>query len=152
MLVAPYNIAAKGAHRRSESVALPTEQAMSAKQTRESIEAELNASERERIVQQICEVIQENHEVEKDLRALEDANEIPESDRSKPLLERMAAVGMSQAGIAQISTLLDALKKFSEGRIDEVPEHVKSELADRADAELSGAEQLAAIVGLQRKG
>jgi putative SOS response-associated peptidase YedK len=44
----------------------------------------------------------------------------------------------------------DALK--IQGRRDELPDHVKSELADLADAELSGAERLAAIVDQQRKG
>ena len=67
---------------------------MSTKQTKESIEAELNASDVERIALQLQEVARDAELVEKDLRAL----------------------------------------------------------ADLADAELSGAEQLAAIVDRERKG
>src|ERR1700716_963344 len=83
---------------------------MPAKQTRESIEAELGG----------C---------------------------SKPIVERMAAIGASQAEIDHVRTWLDALSKIVSGRMDELPDQVKSELAAQADAELSGAEQLAAIVG-----
>jgi hypothetical protein len=127
-------------------------EAMPVKQTRESIEAELNASKRERIALQLQELVSEAHLVEKDLRALEDKHGIPEFARSRPLPERMAAIGMRQATIERISTFLDALEKVRQGRISEVPDHVKSEFAGQADAELSGAEQLAAIVDQQRKG
>jgi hypothetical protein len=126
-------------------------EAMPQKETRESIEAELNASESERIALQLQEVVREAELVEKDLRALEDEHGIPEFARSRPLPERMAAIGMRQATIARISTFLDALEKVRQGRISEVPDHVKSELADQADAELSGAERLAAIVERNRK-
>ena len=44
---------------------------MPAKQTREAIEAELNASESERIALQLQEVFRDAELVEKDLRALE---------------------------------------------------------------------------------
>ena len=115
---------------------------MPQKETRESIEAELNASKRERIALQLQELVREAHLVEKDLRALEDEHGIPEFARSRPLPERMAAVGMSRAVIDRV---LDA-------RSDDLPDDVKSELADQAAAELSGAEQLASIVDQQRKG
>jgi len=98
------------------------------------------------------EVVRDAEIVEKDLRALEDEHGIPEFARSRPLPERMAAVGMSRAGVERLSTFLDALDMVRQGRRDELPDHVKSELADLADAELSGAERLAAIVDQQRKG
>ena len=63
---------------------------MPAKQTREAIEAELNASESERIGLQLQDVVKEAELVEKDLRALEDEHGIPEFARSRPLPERMA--------------------------------------------------------------
>ena len=125
---------------------------MPTKQTKESIEAELNASDVERIALQLQEVARDAELVEKDLRALEEKLGIPEFARSRPLPERMAAVGMSSAGIERLSTFLDALDMVRQGRRDELPDHVKSELADLADAELSGAEQLAAIVDRERKG
>jgi hypothetical protein len=125
---------------------------MPTKQTKESIEAELNASDVERIALQLQEVARDAELVENDFRALEDELGIPEFARSRPLPERMAAVGTSRAGIERLSTFLDALEMVRQGRRDELPDHVKSELADLADAELSGAEQLAAIVDRERKG
>ena len=125
---------------------------MPQKETRESIEAELNASKRERIALQLQELVREAHLVEKDLRALEDEHDIPEFAWSRPLPERMAAVGMSRGVIDRISKFMDALDMVRQGRSDDLPDDVKSELAGQADAELSGAEQLAAIVDQQRKG
>ena len=89
---------------------------MPAKQTREAIEAELNASERERIALQLQEVAGDIDIVEKELRALEDARGIPEFNRSKPLPERMAARGVRQATIERISTFMYALDKVRQGR------------------------------------
>ena len=125
---------------------------MPQKETRESIEAELNASKRERIALQLQELVREAHLVENDLRSLEDEHGIPEFARSRPLPERMAAVGMSRAVIDRVSKSLDALDMVRQGRSDDLPDDVKSELAAQADAELSGAEQLAAIVDQRRKG
>jgi hypothetical protein len=127
-------------------------EAMPQKETRESIEAELSASKRERIALQLQELVREAHLVEYDLRSLEDEHCIPEFARSKSLPERMAAVGMSRAVIGRVSKFLDALDMVRQGRSDDLPDDVKSELAGQADAELSGAEQLAAIVDQQRKG
>jgi hypothetical protein len=124
---------------------------MPAKQTRESIEAELNAGERERAQQLLSKAIQDFHELEKDLRQLEDEAGLPASYRSKPLTERMAAVGMSQAVIDRVKKYMDALEAVASGRQDELPDYLKSELAARADAEQSGAEQLAGIVKSHRQ-
>ena len=92
------------------------------------------------------------HLVENDLRAIEDEHDIPEFARSRPLPERMAAVGMSRAVIDRVSKFMEALDMVRQGRSDDLPDDVQSELAGLADAELSGAEQLAAIVDQQRKG
>jgi hypothetical protein len=119
---------------------------MPQKQTRESIEAELNASESERVIQQLREVIEDCDEVEKELRRLEDALGLSKFYQSKPLPERMRAVGMSQAAIDRVNTAFDAIDMMRSGRSDELPDQVKNDLAAQADAELSAAEQLAAIV------
>ena len=84
---------------------------MPQKETRESIEAELNASKRERIALQLQELVREAHLVENDLRSLEDEHGIPEFARSRPLPERMAAVGMSRAVIDRVQVMLDALDR-----------------------------------------
>jgi len=89
---------------------------MPAKQTREAIEAELNASERARIALQLQEVAGDIDIVEKELRALEDARGQPDFNRSKPLPERMAARGVRQATIERISTIMYALDKVRQGR------------------------------------
>jgi hypothetical protein len=127
-------------------------EAVPQKETRESIEAELNASKRERIALQLQELVREAHLVENDLRSLEVGYGIPEFARSRPLPEPMAAVGTSRAVIDRVSKSLDALDMVRQGRSDDLPDDVKNELAGQADAELSGAEQLAAIVDQQRKG
>ena len=102
---------------------------MPQRETRESIEAELNASKRERIALQLQEVVREAHLAEEDLRGLEDEHGIPEFARSRPLPERMAAVGMSRAVIDRISKFMDALNMVRQGRSDDLPDDVKSELA-----------------------
>jgi hypothetical protein len=125
---------------------------MPAKQTRESIEAELKAGEVERIKIQFLEKLIEIEEVEKELRSLEAVYGLPESYQSKPLTERMAAVGMSQGAIDHIQKYLDAFEKLNGGgRIDELRDDIKHKLAEHADAELTGAELLADIVQSHRK-
>ena len=104
---------------------------MPQKETRESIEAELNASKRERIALQLQELVREAHLVEKDLRALEDEHGIPEFARSRPLPERMAAVGMSRAVIDRVRMMLDALDMVRQGRSDDLPDDVKTNLPAR---------------------
>lgn len=123
---------------------------MPAKETRESIEAELNADERERLVQKLRELMQNCAEFEKDLQAHETEAGLP-TDQSKPIVARMAAVGMSQDAIDRVKTWMDAIVKINSGRVDELPDRMKSELAAQADAELCGAELLEGIVQNHRK-
>ena len=113
---------------------------MPQKETRESIESELNASKRERITLQLQELVREAHLVENDLRSLEDEHGIPEFARSRPLPVRMAAVGMSRAVIDRVQMMLDALDMVRQGRSEDLPDDVKSELAAQAGAELSRRE------------
>jgi hypothetical protein len=54
----------------------------------------------------------------------------------------MAAAGFDSATIDQVQTWPVAIPKIVTGRQDELPEHVKRELAADADAELPCAEQL----------
>jgi hypothetical protein len=91
---------------------------MPAKQTKESMEAELG---------------------------------LPTFYRSKPIVERMAALGYDQAAIDHVKTWLDVLTKIVSGRQDELADHLKNEFAADADAELTGVELLADIVQNRRK-
>jgi predicted translin family RNA/ssDNA-binding protein len=122
---------------------------MPMKQTKESIEAELNAGDRERLARHMRELTQERDEIEKMLRQLEKQAGLPTSYRSKPLVERMAALGMSRASTDRTQMMIDAIEAIQSGR--ELSDLVKSELAAHADAELSGAELLAGIVQAHRK-
>jgi hypothetical protein len=122
---------------------------MPAKQTKESIEAELNASEKDRVVQKLRAVAQEAQEFERRLQELEAEAGLPTFYRSKPIVERMAAIGFDQAAIDHVQKWLGVISKMVRG--DELPDDVKRELAEEADAELSGAELLAGIVQSHRK-
>jgi len=82
---------------------------------------------------------------------MQDEAGLPAFYPSNPLTERMAAVGMSQAVIDRVETYIDALDAVQSGRLDELPDYLKSELAARADAGQSGAEQLAGIVKSRRQ-
>ena len=83
---------------------------------------------------------------------LEAARGLPEICQSKPLPERMAALGMCQDAIDRIQSYLSILEKLNAGgRIDELRADVRRKLAAHADAELTGAELLAGIVESHRK-
>src|SRR3974390_1303439 len=89
---------------------------MPKKQTRETIEAELSDTETERLIEIYHELIREAEEVEALLRQVEKERELP-SCPAKPLVERMAQIGMSQATIDRIGELFDAMTKLVEGKI-----------------------------------
>jgi sugar-specific transcriptional regulator TrmB len=91
-----------------------------------SSEAEQNNGERERLVQKLRELIENCSEFERDLQAREAEAGSPTYNKSKPIGERMAAVGMSQEAIDLVKTCMGAI---TSGRGDELPDYVKSELA-----------------------
>jgi hypothetical protein len=124
---------------------------MPAKQTRESIEAELGESEKDRVVRKLRNAAQEVQEFEKHLQELEGEAGLPTFYRSKPLVERMAALGMNQGAVDHARMWLNALSKVASGRSDQLPDHLKQELAAEANAELTGVELLADIVRDHRK-
>jgi hypothetical protein len=86
------------------------------------------------------DLIREPDEFEKYLQKLEAELGLPTFYRSKPIAERMAAIGVDQAAIDHISRWLDAIKKTAVDRADELPDHTQSELAAQADGELKSAE------------
>jgi hypothetical protein len=119
---------------------------MPTKQTREAIEAELDASELERLERLTQELIQDHEEFERNLRLREEILGLPAFYSSKPTAERMAAVGMSQAAIDQRQIWVDAIRIILSGRSYQLPDHVKNKLAAEADAQFVGAKLLADIV------
>lgn len=124
---------------------------MPAKETKESIEAELNASEREHVIRKLTNAAREAIELEKELQEVEARLGFPAFYRSKPLVERMAAIGMRQIGIGRVGKYLDAFAKIASGRGDELTDDVKRELAASADAELLGGDLLNRIIDNHRQ-
>lgn len=124
---------------------------MPAKQTKESIEAELNAGERERAINDLRNVAMETLELEKKLQEVEARLGFPALQSSRPLVERMAAVGMRQGGIARVGKYLDAFSRIVSGRAEELPDDVKRDLVASADAERLGGELLDGIVDRHRQ-
>jgi hypothetical protein len=123
---------------------------MPTKQTRETIEAELLANELDRVVARIRETQRDFEEFENDLREHEKARGItPVPD--KPLVQRMAAVGMPREAINRVSEMLGAVTKIGLGSMDESPDRIRRELAETADAEISALDQLHGIIESHRK-
>ena len=121
------------------------------RETRETIKAELQMGACERIVDELRSAIQEIEEFEAQFQALERQAGLPGFYRSKPITERMAHLGMSQEAIDVVGQLLDAMEKVMLGRGDEMPDTTKRMLAERAEAELSAVDQLAAIIKHQKE-
>ena len=109
----------------SREVIMPTE--------RESIEAELR--ERERLITKCLGVLEGIKDLEADLERLEAEHGLPEFYRAKPLVERLAHLGMSQDAINDIKELLDAMSAIPSGR--DVSERAKQLIAEQADAMLA---------------
>ena len=122
---------------------------MPKEQTRDSIEAELSASEHERLVREFEEFVRGLLELEADFERLEQERGLP-VDRTKPLAERMAAVGVSEQAIDRFFSLLDAFDKMRLGRMDEVPKDIRRKLAESADAEISALDQLQDVLDARR--
>jgi hypothetical protein len=114
------------------------------RQTRESIEAELNASEVERAMRRCREVLHDIRELQRRLEEERSWAITPLPDR--PLVERIAAVGIGKEAIQQVSDMLDAIKKLVSGRADEIPVGMRRGLAETADAGISALDQLQDIL------
>ena len=91
------------------------------RQSRESsIEAELTASEAERLRARLLEALRDIKEFEKRLRDEEKKLGITPVP-SKPVVERMVAVGMPQESIDIMSDMLDTLTEIALSYIGETP-------------------------------
>jgi len=111
---------------------------MPEKQTRESIEAGLNPRERDRLLKKLEDMAKDWHMVVADLCARENQQGLPAFYRSKPLVERMAAVGMSKEAIARVRTCLAVITTIDRTNgVDDLPADIRRELAETADAEIS---------------
>jgi hypothetical protein len=121
------------------------------RESRETIEAELQMGERARVVvEKALSMIRELDEFEARLQAMENEASLPVFYRSKPLTERIAHLGMSPEAIAHTAELLDGIEKLALGR-GELSDVVKRQLGQEAEAARSAADQLARIIKTRQK-
>ena len=92
---------------------------MSKKQSRESLEAELNTSEIERVRARLRETLHDIEEFETQLQDEERRCGIAPAP-NKPVVERMAAVGMPRKVIDQLADMLDTLTQIAPSIIGEI--------------------------------
>lgn len=122
---------------------------MPKKETPESIEAELNAGQTERLLADLKEAVRAVEEFEADLQARERAKGI-KTEKDKPLVDRLAAVGVPKEAIDETAELLGAFELLMTDRPEELPERVRRKLAETTEAQLSALDQLQDILDASR--
>jgi len=122
---------------------------MPKKQTPESIEAELNASDMERLLAELTEAIREVEEFEAALEERERAAGI-EPERDKSLVDRLAALGVPKEAIDETIELMGAFELIMKDRPEELSERIRRKLAETADARISALDQLQDILDGRR--
>ena len=63
----------------------------------------------------------------------------------------MAHLGMSPEAIERVGELFDAAAKIRQGEIDEIPDHLRRELAKTAEAKISALDQLQDVLDARRR-
>ncbi|WP_027523326.1 hypothetical protein [Bradyrhizobium sp. Ec3.3] len=121
---------------------------MPIKPTRESIEAELNASEVERFSAEVDDILSGFDELEATLQAMERDRGLS-SDR--PILERLTNLGMDPEGIDRLGEFIDALMTIAEGKGDQIPDHIRRHLVEEEEAGLSAIDQLQDVLDARRR-
>jgi hypothetical protein len=114
---------------------------------REKIEAELRMNEEEKTVANLWRTIEDVQEIDALLCRLEALAGLPLFYRSKPIPERLKALGFPSEMLEEVNFCFDSLDSMRQGH--GVPEHAKALLARREAAEQSALDQLAAIVKAQ---
>jgi hypothetical protein len=123
---------------------------MPKKETPESIEAELNASQTERLLADLKEVVRAVEDFEADLQERERAKGI-KTERGKPLVDRLAAVGVPKETIDETAELPGAFELLMTGTPEELPERVRPKLAETAEAGISPLDQLQDILDARQR-
>jgi hypothetical protein len=111
----------------------------------------LNASEVERAVRRCREVLHDIRELQRRLEEEEERSWAITPLPDRPLVERMAAVGIGKEAIQQVSDMLDAIKKLVSGEADEIPVGMRRGLTETADAGISALDQLQDILDARRQ-
>jgi hypothetical protein len=116
--------------------------------TKKEIEAELQASEVDKAVAKMREMLADWQEFEASLRAAERGVWQPHWSHDDPLSERLRRVGITEKGIAEIERWLKAIEAIVLGK--SLPPDIQKQLDDVTTAEAAALAQLKAIVS--RKG
>jgi hypothetical protein len=116
---------------------------------REKIEAELRMTEEEKAIANARRAIGNVQEFDAMLCRLEALSGLPLFYRSKPIPERLKALGFPSEVIEDVNLMVDALEANGNGRA--MPERAKAMLAEQAAAEQSALDQLAAIVNARSR-
>jgi hypothetical protein len=122
---------------------------MPKKQTRESIEAELNASRMERLLAELKETLHLVEEFEADLQKRERKAGIKNA-RDRPLVDRLAALGMPEEALEETAELLGAFELIMEDRPEDLSQRVRRKLAETAEAGISALDQLQDVIDARR--
>lgn len=102
------------------------------KLTKEEIEAELNASERDKAIANFQELLRDYEEFEATLRKAEAKIWQPHWSYNDPLLERLRRIGIDQEAIGQFKTWLDGMSALHAGKPlpPEFERQLKKQMAD----------------------
>jgi hypothetical protein len=117
--------------------------------TKQEIEAELNASEKDRAIAEARATLVELSEFETMLRAAEREIWQPHWNHDDPLVDRLARIGISKELIAQFQLLLDHMSAVASG--EPIPAELQKMANDISSAEASASQQLAAIFAKGRR-
>jgi hypothetical protein len=112
--------------------------------TRDQIEAELQMSQEEKTVAVIRRAVHAIQRYDAMLSKLEVLAGLPLFYRSKPISERLRALGFENEMVEEINLCFDALDAIREDR--GLSERTKALLGEREAAEQSARDQLEAIV------
>jgi len=88
-------------------------------------------------------------EFEADLQERERRTGI-KTERDKPLVDRLAALGMPKEAIEETAELLGAFELIMKDRPEGLSQRVRRKLAETAEAEISALDQLQDIIDARR--
>jgi hypothetical protein len=116
--------------------------------TKEELEAELNASEKDKAIAKLRELIADIDEWEADLQALEREVWQPHWSHSDPLADRLRRVGFEGDKIREVERRMTVMGALIRG--EPIPSDIQAEIDSASAAEDSALSQLATVVSASR--
>jgi len=117
--------------------------------TKQEIEAELHAGEKDKAMAKLCELIADIGEYEAALRDAEKKVWQPHWSHGDPLRDRLLRAGKSPQEVAEFERWFAAIEALRLGKA--VPADIQKEIDDVEAAENSALQQLAEVVRRARK-